>query len=143
VFAQFSAQAQQFGLSLDPVNAALAQVTDRLQTSFRKGLETAYNTPPEDQGIIQQAQAAYQQFLAVYNQASAVGLRSDPTVIQQNTAIYRAALGSIFDALSPDQLRAVQASFGGIDEDLQQMTDSLISAGGGATYLAQAAKALA
>jgi len=137
-FATISQQAQQFGLSLDPVNDALAKATATLQGDFKTALQNAYDQSVNGgSDFIDQAKAAFGTFSENQREAGALGIGDDATVIKQNTAIYESALNSIFSALSPTQLQQVQTAFGGIDENLQQLTQSLIAAGGGAAYLAQ------
>lgn len=140
-------QANKFGVSLDPVNAGLEEATKRIQGDFRTSLQALFDTSVADKAGTVDFQnltrTAYQSFQQNFREAGSVGLRDDPTVIAQNTAIYQNALNNIFTTLSPDQLGQIRDRFAGMDDDIQNLTTSLIAAGGGATFLSNAAEAAA
>jgi len=135
--AQFQALkdgATQYGLSLDPVIAAQDEATKRLRQDFSDAVDlyTGNDTTNAIKTILDN-------YKAITREASAVGATDKATGDRLGNTFLGQA-GAALSTLGPDQLREVQARFGGLNSGLDEMTKALIAAGGGAQYVADAAQ---
>jgi hypothetical protein len=106
LFQGLTDQANQFGLSLEPINFGLAEATKRLQGDFKTALDQSFNQVSGND-FLNQLNAARQTLLANQNEAGAIGLNLDTSTQDKINAIYNTTITNILKGLNVDQLAIV------------------------------------
>lgn len=130
-------QANRFGLALDPINAALAEATRRLQTDFIDALNLAFNEA-SGAGFINQLQSAYDATLVSIRESQAIGLGEDATTQGLIRQIYESQLSEILSGLDQTQLDQVVQHFTGLNDAIVILAQSAMSATDATSDLAAA-----
>ena len=120
-FAQLTTQAQQYGLSIDPINAALAEATKRINVDFAKAVDAAYNTATGND-FLNGVQSLVDNYASMAREASAIG--ASTTVFDKLGQTFDASLKTMFAQLNSTQLNAVIAAFGDLGNDLPALAAS-------------------
>jgi hypothetical protein len=120
-FAQLTTQAQQYGLSIDPINAALAEATKRINVDFAKAVDAAYNTATGND-FLNGVQSLVDNYASMAREASAIG--ASTTVFDKLGQTFDASLKTMFAQLNSTQLNAVIAAFGDLGNDLPALATS-------------------
>jgi hypothetical protein len=115
LFAQMTDQATQYGLSLDPINAALDEATKRLNQDFAKAVNAAFNTSAGND-FLNGIQSIIDNYNSMSREASAIGA---PSSIHDTLGqTYDNQLKTVFSQLTSSQLNQVIAQFGDLTNDL-------------------------
>ena len=129
-FAGLTAQANQYGLPVGPIEQAQAAATQRLTQDFGQSLDAALNAAETGgSDFVTQLQAVHQAFVQNTNDAAALGLGGDTATQQKIGGIETAQAGTILAGLSTDQLAAVITALGGSAPEIAQMAQSLLDTG--------------
>ena len=114
-FGQLTDQATQYGLSLDPINAALAEATKRLNVDFAKAVDAAFNTA-SGSDFLNGIQSIVDNYQSMAREASAIGASGD--VFNKLGQTFDDSLKTVFSSLTSTQLNQVIAQFGDLTNDL-------------------------
>jgi hypothetical protein len=109
LFDGLTTQTEQFGLSLDPVNAALAEATKRLNDDFAKAVDKAFNTAT-GKDFLNNIQDILDNYQTMARDASAIG--ASRAVQDKLGGTVDAQLQNVLTQLTGPQLDEVIASFG-------------------------------
>lgn len=131
-FGDLTTQANQFGLSLDPINAGLAEATKRLQTDFGTSLDQALNTANASD-FVNQLQAVSKTFAVNSQEAQALGLSGDAGTQAKIAQIEATQAAAILAPLTADQLQTVITKLGQTNPEISSMAQAILSAGLAAT----------
>ncbi len=135
-------QANQFGLSLGPINAALAEATTRLQGDFKDSLNKAFNAAT-GAGFINDIQGVWDSYLAQIKESQSVGLGLDQATQDQLGQVATAQINQILTGLDKTQLDEVITQFTGLNDIIVQLAQSAEGAAQATTDQAAATAALA
>lgn len=136
-FTDLANKANQFGLSLAPINAGLAEATRRLQGDFQQSLDQLLNTGSST-GFINDLITASNLFASNTREAQAIGLGSDQTTLGKIKQIESLQAGNILNPLTADQLQKVVTTLGQSNPEIAAMAQAILDAGGAATGAATA-----
>lgn len=118
-FQDITDKATQFGLSLDPVNEALARGTEQLKNQFLSGLDSAY-FQAAGLGAVNQLVALAQSRDQAISDAQALGVDAGSKIQR----VIQAQEAAILASLSPDQISAVADAFAGINAAMAGISDT-------------------
>jgi hypothetical protein len=142
IFQGLTDQANRFGLALDPINAALAEATSRLQGDFLDALKASANEAGGT-GFINQLQSVYDDTMATIRESQAIGLGEDPETQRLIRQVYESQLATILSGLDQVQLNEVVNHFTGLNEAIVSLAMSAGTATQATEAAAQAAEAQA
>ncbi len=131
-FADLTQKAIQFGVSLDPINAGLAEATKRLQTDFQKSLDEQLNKGT-GATFLNDLITTSTTFAANLREASAVGLLTSPPTVSKIFQIEQQQAGATLGSLSADQLQEVITTLGQTNPEIAAMAQAIIDTGLAAT----------
>jgi hypothetical protein len=131
-FGDLTTQANLFGLSLDPINAGLAEATKRLQTDFGTSLDSALNTA-NAAAFVDQLKTVSQTFATNTQEAQAIGLGGDAGTQAKIAQVEAAQAAAILAPLTADQLQKVITDLGQTNPEISAMAQAILNAGLAAT----------
>lgn len=110
-FTQLTAQAQQFGTSVDAINSALAEATTRLQGDFKNAIQSSYASA-SGFGYLNDIQSAVTSYSTNTQEAAAIGLGNDPVEGNVLGQLFNSQISSILSQLNPEQIIDAVAQYG-------------------------------
>lgn len=123
LFQGLSDQATRFGLALEPINAALAEATRRLQTDFTTALNVALKEAT-GLGFINQIQGIWDSYLASIAESQAIGLGADRATQDLLGQVATAQINQILAGLDAAQIDRVIAEFSGLNDIIVQLAET-------------------
>jgi len=133
LFSGLTDQATQFGLSLDPINAALAEATKRLKADFGTTLDQALATTQGTVDFVDQLAAVSKQFAANTRDASAIGLGGDATTAAKIAQLEVQQAQAVLSPLTATQLQKVVDELGQSNPEIAAMAQAILDTGTAAT----------
>ncbi len=127
-FADLTDKANQFGLSLDPINAGLAEATKRLRDDFGKALDQALNTLGNSD-FLNQLTTTAQAFASNAQEQQAIGLAGDQGTTSKVKQLEILQAQSVLLGLTNTQLKQVVDAFKTTNPEIAAMSQALIDAG--------------
>jgi hypothetical protein len=109
LFAQLTTSATRFGLSLEPINAALEEATARLQEDFTDALNEVINAA-SGSSFINELSQTIDDYIASIEEAASIDLADQATGDLLGTA-FMAQINDILDDLDLEQLTEVVTEF--------------------------------
>lgn len=134
---QLTDEANKYGLSLDPINQALALGTQQLQAGFQDQISRAYRSASGTDFINQLQDLSAQRNLTL-GDAAALGLGGTNATTDQIDATYKAAVNSILGGLDPTQLKIAMNNLEGLPPVTAQLIQSFMDVAAAADKSAQA-----
>jgi hypothetical protein len=117
-------KANQFGLSLDPINAALEEATSRLRDDFMKTLDQVFNSESGRDWINQIEQLA-QTRDQLNRDAVALGIDVPAGGLDKLNQATQTAWSNLLKDKTVDDLAAVKDALGSLHPELADLVDSL------------------
>lgn len=127
-FSSLTDQANQFGLSLDPINKGLAEATKRLRDDFGTALDQALNTA-NNSDFLNQLTTVAQGFSSNAQEQQAIGLGGDQGTTNKINQLEIAQAQTLLSALTTAQLNQVEDAFKTTNPEIAAMAKVLLDAG--------------